>query len=382
MQLLLDEKQEALRAQARALGQGLPPDGEPGLAEAALNGARAAGTALLTVPADRGGAGLSILDACLYLEGLARSRPSAASTLGAHALLVGASLASGRGGEDSLDALAADRTGAFALTEPGGGRRFNELETVARPDDDDGYRVTGEKLYVTNGGAQALVLVVARLDGGEDLALFVVDGDGPGAEWRHRRGSVGLLGARIADLALHEAPALARVRGVGGPDGGGGADAGALVKAALLTDRTAIAAQATGVASEALEETLRHVSARELFGRPMAGNGTVQAQVADMAAALDGACLLWRQAACALDAGNNAEDLTAMAKLHAARAARQVTDGCLQLMGGAGCFDGAVAARRVGDARLASIRGGPDELMRAIAAARFLARLDTAGMIT
>ena len=114
----------------------------------------------------------------------------------------------------------------------------------------------------------------------------------------------------------------------------------------------------------------------------MERSGTVQAQVADMAAALDGAVLLWRQAACALDAGAPAEDLSAMAKLHAARAARQVTDRCLQLAGGAGCFDNATPARRVGDARLASIRGGPDELMRVIAARRFLDRLDMAGVIT
>ena len=371
MQLLLDDRQLALSDQGRALGDGLPPDGDPALAEATLTAARAAGLALLTVPEDRGGAGLSLFDSCLFLEGLARSRPSAASTLAAHALLVGAEVAGSVDGDVILAALQSHRTGAFAYTEPGGARRPADLQTVARTVGHE-VRLSGEKAYVTNGGAWAMVLVVARVEGEGAPALFAVDGDAAGIEWRPLRGSVGLLGTRVADLVLHDVVALRRL------DGGGGGS----FEAALLRDRTAIAAQAVGVAMEALQETLRHISTRETMGRPMQRNGTVQAQVADMAAALDGARLLWWQAACAIDAGAAGRDLSAMAKLHAARAARLVTDGCLQLLGGAGCFGEGPAARRVGAARLASIRGGPDELMRAVTAREFLDRLQRIGMLT
>jgi len=373
MHLVLDERQEALLAQGRAVGEGLPLDSDAGLSDAALDAARGEGCALLTVPTERGGAGLSLFDACLFLEGLASSRPSAAATVAAHALLAGAPMARSVGGEEPLAALTADRVGAFALSEPGGGLRLSDIETLARVDG-DAYRLTGGKCYVTNGGARALVLVAARLEDEEGPALFVVDGDEEGVEWRPRRGNVGLLGIRIADLTLHDTPALVRLGGVG--EGAG------IIEAALLQNRAAIAAQAVGVASEALKDTLREVSTREIFGKPMPRNGTVQAQVADMAAVLDGARLLWWQAAIALDKGRSARDLTAMAKLHAARAARQVTDGCLQLLGSDGCFDDPTAARRVGDARLASIRGGSDELMRAVAAKAFLARLEVMGMIT
>ena len=372
MNLELNDRERELLARGRALGEGLPPDPDPGLADAALAAARAQGLDLLTVPEDRGGAGLSLFDACLVLEGLAGARPSAASILAAHALLAGSVAAAGAY-PAHLDALAAGRTGAFALTEPGGGRRLTALETVAVPDGDL-FRVTGEKASVTNGGAGALVLVAARLDSEDGPALFVVDGDAAGVEWRTRVAAVGLLGVRIADLVLHDVPAAGRVGGVG--------EGAARIEAALLADRTAIAAQAVGVAAAAFTDTLRSIADRQAFGVTMSRSGTVQAQVADMAAALDGARLLWWQAAGALDRGVNARDLTAMAKLHAARAAAQVTDGCLQLLGWAGCFDGADAARRVGDARLAAIRGGADELMRAIAAREFLRRLEVAGMMT
>ena len=216
--------------------------------------------------------------------------------------------------------------------------------------------------------------MAARVEGEEGPVLFVVDGDAPGIEWRPRVATVGLFGTRVADLVLRDVPAVTRLGGVGEGD--------SLFEAGLLMDRTAIAAQAVGLAAAALRETLQNVSKRETFGAPMERNGTVQAQVADMAAELDGARLLWWQAATALDKDAPARDLTAMAKLHAARAARHVTDGCLQLRGGAGCFDDPQAARRTGDARLASIRGGADELMRAIAAREFLYRLKVMGMIT
>ena len=373
MHLRLDSAQEALLSKGRAFGDGLPADTDPGLADATLVAARGAGVALLTVPADRGGAGLSVFDACLFLEGLAGSRPSAASTLAAHALLAATPLAAHLDGASALDALATDRTGAFALTEAGGGRRLSELQTTARAEG-GGYRLSGEKIYVTNGGAWALVLVAARVEEEEGPVLFVVDGDAPGVEWRTRDATVGLFGTRVADLILNDTPALSRIGGVGEGD--------SLIEAALLIDRTAIAAQAVGVAAAAFRETLRDVSTRETYGGPLERNGTVQAQVADMAAELDGGRLLWWQAAAAIDKGAPARDLTAMAKLHAARAARTVTDGCLQLRGGAGCFDDATAARRVGDARLASIRGGPDELMRTLAAREFLYRLKVMGVIT
>ena len=371
MHLELSDRERELLARGRALGEGLPPDPDPGLADATLVAARDQGLDLLTVPADRGGAGLSLFDACLVLEGLAGARPSAALILAAHALLAGAVAAAGV--EPAyLDALAAGRVGAFALTEPGGGPGLTAPETVAVLDGDL-FRLTGEKAYVTNGGAGALVLVAARLDREDDPALFVVKGDAVGVEWRTRVGAVGLLGVRIADLVLHDVTATGRIGGEG--------EGAARIEAALLADRTAIAAQAVGVAAAAFTDTLRSIADKQAFGA-LSRSGTVQAQVADMAAALDGARLLWWQAAIALDRGENARELTAMAKLHAARAASKVTDGCLQLLGGAGCFDGADAARRVGDARLAAIRGGSDELMRAIAAKEFLRRLEVAGMMT
>ncbi len=373
MHLQLVPAQEALVAQGRAFGEALPHDTDPGLADATLEAARREGIAFLTVPTERGGAGLTVFDACLFLEGLAGTRPSAASTLAAHALLAASPLAQHADGAAALGALAMGRAGAFALTEAGGGRRLTDLQTVARREG-DGYRLTGEKIYVTNGGAWALVLVAAQVEGEEGPVLFVVDGDAPGVEWRPRRATVGLLGTRVGDLVLTGVASLTRL--------GAGGEGGSLIEAALLVDRTAIAAQAVGVAAAAFRDTLRNVSTRETFGAPLERNGTVQAQVADMAAELDGGRLLWWQAAAALDKGAPARDLTAMAKLHAARAARKVTDGCLQLLGGAGCFDDPTAAQRAGDARLASIRGGPDELMRALAAREFLYRLKVMGVIT
>ena len=370
MQLLLDDRQEALFSKARALGEGLPPDDDPGLAPAALDALRAAGLALLTVPTDRGGAGLTLFDACLVLEGLARTRPSAAATLASHAILAGATLAGTEHQDGAVADLASDRAGAFARSEPA-----ITAQVKAGPTDGDGaFLLSGEARYVTNGGAWALVLVAARVEGEEGPGLFLVDGDEAGVEWRPRSCAVGLLGARVADLVLHDVPARARLGGVG--------EGGAQIEEATLRDRAATAAQAVGVAAEALDLTLRAASTRELDGKPMQRSGTVQAQVADMAAALDGARLLWWQAACALDRGEPARGLTSMAKLHAARAGRLVTDGCLQLMGEGACFEGTAAARRVGDARMASIRGGTDEAMRAIAATEFLARLEVAGMIT
>ena len=370
MNLILDDRQSGILDAGRSLGSTLPPDSDPSLAQAAINMARDAGMSLLTVPVEQGGGGHSFFDACLFLEGVARRRPSAAATLAAHALMTAAPLAQSVDCEGALSLLVQERIGAFGIALHADEQASGTIAAA----DADGYRLAGDEAFVTNGGAWALVLVAARIEGEEGPGLFVIDGDSAGVEWRARRSSLGLFGAKFSDLVLRDVRALARVDGVGeGPD---------LLVTMTLRNQIAAAAQAVGIGAEALDETLRAISTRKANGKSMERSGTVQAQVADMAADLDGARLLWWQAASAIDEGKPAKGLAAMAKLQAARAARSVTSGCLQLLGASSCFDDSVPARRVGDARLASVNNGSDEQMRAKTAQEFLSRLEVMGMIT
>ncbi|MBM4371206.1 MAG: hypothetical protein FJ098_06105, partial [Deltaproteobacteria bacterium] len=209
--------------------------------------------------------------------------------------------------------------------------------------------------------------------GGEGPGLFLVDGGSPGVEWRGRTPALGLRSVRVADLVLHGVQALARLDRPG--------QGRAVLDSAVQADRIAIAAQATGLAGGVFQATLRHLQGGTSDGRALPSVGTVQALVADAAAELDAARLLTWNAALRLDAGEDADEASAMACLQASRCARELTDTCLRLWGGEGALDDALPARAVGDARLAVMRGGSEELMRAIVARHLLERLQVAGTL-
>jgi len=265
--------------------------------------------------------------------------------------------------------VAGDVIAAFALTEPGAGSDAAALALRAEPDD-DGWRLTGEKLWISNAPDADVYTVFARTSdaGARGVTAFAVAGDAPG-----------LSGERLDMLAPHPIGSLTfdGVR-VERADVLGEVDAGFRVAMRTLDlFRPSVGAFAVGMAQAALDATVAHVKAREAYGGTLAAQQSVAHAVADMATDLEAARLLVHSAARAYDSGADRSTVTrtaAMAKLFATEAAGRIVDRCVQLHGARALQRGHPLEHLYRDVRAPRIYEGASEVQRTIIAREILGR--------
>ena len=325
------------------------------------------------VPAAYGGASekLDVRALCLIRETLARHSGLADFAFAMQGL--GSGAISLYGSDDIRSAyLPAVRAGqkiaAFALSEPEAGSDVAALATTAVRDG-NGWRIDGEKTWISNGGIADYYTVFARTGeapGARGLSAFVVDADTPGLE----------IAERIEVLAPHP---LARLtfdncqvsadRLLGAPGEG--------FKVAMATldiFRSTVGAAALGIARHALDLALDRAATRELFGGPLADLQMIQAKLADMALAVDASALLVYRAAWTKDV--KADRVTreaSMAKLHATESAQTVIDEAVQIFGGQGVVSGAAVEKLYREIRALRIYEGASEVQKVVIAKAALA---------
>ena len=186
---------------------------------------------------------------------------------------------------------------AFALSEPRSGSDVANMEMTATRDGGD-YVLSGEKTWISNGGIADLYCVFARTGeapGAKGISAFVVPADTPGLTVAERLEVI--APHPLARLSFDEVrvPASAMI----GKPGEGFR----IAMSVLDVFRSTVGAAALGFARRALDETVRRVGNRELFGAPLFDLQMVQGHVADMALDVDAAALLVYRAAWTKDAG-------------------------------------------------------------------------------
>ena len=330
-----------------------------------------AGWLRYTVPADYGGLhdGLDVRSLCIVRETLARASGLADFAFAMQGLGVGAITLFGSA---ELKARYLPRVGtgdaiaAFAISEAHAGSDVTAMRTTARRDGDE-YVIDGEKTWISNGGIADQYVVVCRLGDAERefIALVVEPGD-PGFAVTERISTIAphpLATIRFEDCRI---PAS---RTVGEPGKG--------LRVALGTldvFRSTVGAAALGMARRALDETLAHVTTRELFGQRLQDFQLTQAKIAAMATDIDASALLVYRAAWTRD--NGAERVTreaAMAKMFATEAAQRVIDDAVQLLGGRGVVSGHPVERLYREIRALRIYEGTTEVQQLVIAGRVLA---------
>jgi acyl-CoA dehydrogenase len=257
---------------------------------------------------------------------------------------------------------------AFALTEPRSGSDVAAMETSAVRDG-DGWVLNGEKTWISNGGIADLYCVFARTGeapGARGLSAFIVPGDAPGLR----------VVERLETIAPHPLARLAfeDLRLPGSALIGRSGEGFKIAMSVLDVFRTTVGAAALGFARRALDETLKRVRERELFGAPLAELQMVQGHVADMALGIDAAALLVYRAAWVKDMG--AARVTreaAMAKLHATETAQDVIDRAVQLHGGDGVRRGHVVESLYREIRALRIYEGASDVQKIVIARQILA---------
>jgi alkylation response protein AidB-like acyl-CoA dehydrogenase len=252
---------------------------------------------------------------------------------------------------------------AFALTEPGAGSDAAALSTIAERDG-DGFRISGEKAYISNAPDADVYTLFARTTpgaGSRGVTAFVVTSD-----------LEGLTGETIEMISPHP---LGRVHldGVYVPESHvlGEVDHGFRVAMqALDLFRPSVGAFAVGMAEAALRIATGHATTRTAFGTPISDFQGISHQLANVRLDIEAAELLVYSAAAAHDSGDT-ESLTgkaAMAKLHATETAQRAVDTAIQVLGARGLEADSTLAHLYMEVRAPRIYEGTSEIQRNIIA--------------
>jgi alkylation response protein AidB-like acyl-CoA dehydrogenase len=307
---------------------------------------------------------VSALDLCLLRQGLARSSTHAETALAMQGLGSYPILQSGRKAlvDRYIPRVASgELVPAFALTEPQSGSDASGLQMRAEPEG-EGYRLTGEKAYISNAPEADFYTVFARTgEGRGGISAFVVTAD-----------AAGLSAQAIAMMSPHPIGRLFfdGVR-VGAEDMIGEKGHGLTVALETLDlFRPSVGAFAVGMAEAARRLALAHAGERHAFGQPISGFQAVSHLLADMAVEIEAARLLVYRAALAHDHGHRdlLTGLAASAKVFATETAQRVVDGAVQILGARGLEQGHLLARLYQEVRAPRIYEGTSEIQRNVIA--------------
>ncbi len=318
------------------------------------------------IPEEYGGPGLDATSLCLIVEEIARADAGVAVAVAVQNGLVGAPLL--RAGTEEqrrrwLPELASGRMmGCYALTEADAGSDTAALSTRARPDG-GGWRITGAKQWISNGGFADLFVVFARTggEGARGVSAFIT----PRAEGLE-------VGAEIPKMGLHTSSTVGlsfdEVLVTGDAMLGAEGEGLKLALATLDGGRITVAAQACGIAQASLDLAVRYAGGRNAFGGPIGRFQGVQFPIADVAAQLDAARLLTLHAAGLRDSGQPHGAAGAKAKLFASSVAVRAADVAVQTLGGYGYSAEYGAERLYRDAKITEIYEGTSQIQRLVIA--------------
>ncbi len=289
----------------------------------------------IEIPERFGGTGSTFFTSVLVVEELSRVDPSVGVFVDVQNTLVVNALSRWASDEQKdryFPGLASDTVGAYALSEAGSGSDAFALQCRATRDGDD-WKLSGQKLWITNGAEAGLYIVFATVDpdaGYKGITAFLVERDYDGLTVGKKEDKLGIKASSTTELVLDDV----RV-----PPENVLGEVGKGYKVAIETlneGRIGIGAQMVGLAQGAVDHTLRYVKEREQFGRAVAEFQGVQFQIAEMATEVEASRLMVYNAARLKDDGEAFLVPAAMAKLHASEMAQRVSSRCVDLYGGYG----------------------------------------------
>lgn len=318
------------------------------------------------LPEEYGGRGIDYRTYGLIVEEIGRADSSARTVVSVNTSLVGSAIARW-GSEEQKKRLipgicSGEALGCFGLTEPDTGSDAANLKTRAEKVD-GGWRLTGQKQWISLGNVAAFVLLFAQTDpslGHRGLAAFAVPTDSDGFSSAEIHGKLGLHASDTAELSLDgvEVPDDAMIGQVG--------EGFKVAMSALDSGRFSVAAGCVGICQGCVDASVAYSKEREQFGRPIAAFQLVQSMIADMVVDTQAArSLLWK-AAWLKDTGQPNTLETSVAKLFATEAAIRSANTAIQVHGGSGYVDDYPVERYLRDARVTTLYEGTSQIQKLI----------------
>jgi alkylation response protein AidB-like acyl-CoA dehydrogenase len=330
----------------------------------------------LNIPEEYGGTPVDYRTFAVIFEELSRGWMALAGIIGSHLVLADVLVRYGTDDQKRrfLPQLArGEPRGGICLSEPGAGTDLQSISTVALRDGDS-YRVTGSKMWVTNGRYGQIFLLLAKTDPAASpahrgMSAFVIEKGAPGLTVGRDIDKLGYKTVETTELHFDAFPVPAENL-IGGTEGLGFKH----VMPGLEAERINVAARGLGLSRAAFDEAIRYAQQRVTFGKPIAQHQSIQIKLADMATKIEASRLLIYSAAAKKDRGERCDLEAGMAKLFATDTAAEVTLEAMKIMGGNGYSKDFTVERLYRDAPLVVIGGGTNELQRLIIAKGLLER--------
>ena len=339
------------------------------------------------VPEEYGGLGLGKVGYCIFLEELGRVDASHGTIVGAHTSLGTTPLLS-YGTEEQkqrwlVPAARGEKLLAFSLTEPGSGSDSGAVHTVAEKEGDR-WKLTGNKIYVSNGREADTIVVMAandvKLGPNGGVTAFLIDSNLPGFTVGRCEKKMGLHGTSTAELILDHVEVGPEC--VLGEVGKGFH----VAMTALDVGRVSLGAASLGGMQAATAQAIEFSKNRTQFGLPISEYEAIQFKLADMAMKIHALRFMVYHAAAHQDQmGYDPKkwsrlervDKTreaAIVKCLASEWASEVIDEALQIHGGLGYIRGTPIERAYRDARISEIFEGTNEIQRLVVSRDLLSR--------
>ncbi|MDA0196961.1 MAG: acyl-CoA dehydrogenase [Bacteroidetes bacterium] len=315
-----------------------------------------------------GGAGLDTISYILAMEEISKVDASASVIMSVNNSLVCWGLETFGTEEQKQKFLvplaSGKKIGAFCLSEPEAGSDATSLHTSAI-DKGDHYLLNGTKNLITNGNSASTYIIMAQTDPEKrhkGINALIVEKGSEGLTVGKKEDKLGIRGSDTHSLMFSDVkvPKENRV----GEDGFGFT----LAMKCLSGGRIGIAAQALGIASGALELSIKYSKERKAFGKPIAEHQGIHFKLAEMATEIEAARYLVFKAAWLKDQKQDYGQASAMAKLYASKVAMKWTVEAVQIHGGYGYVKEYHVERLMRDAKITQIYEGTSEIQKIVIA--------------
>ena len=299
----------------------------------------------LMIPEEYDGLGESLLTYALCVEEIARGWMSVSGVINTHFIV--AYMLMKHGTEEQkrkyLPRMATGEVrGAFSMSEPGLGSDVSAVSTKATKQPDGSYSITGQKMWLTNGGSSTLVAVLTKTDEGassvyKNMTTFLVEktpGFGETAQGITVPGKIDKMGYKGIDTTemIFEGHQIAAEQILGGEPGKGFFQ----MMDGVEVGRVNVAARACGLAWRGFELGVDYAQQRETFGKPIAEHQAVLFRLAEMATKVETAHTMMVRAARKKDSGERMDVEAGMAKMLASEYANEVVEDSFRIHGGYG----------------------------------------------
>jgi alkylation response protein AidB-like acyl-CoA dehydrogenase len=309
-----------------------------------VDGLKELGIFGLMIPEEYDGLGESLLTYALCVEEIARGWMSVSGVINTHFIV--AYMLMQHGTEEQkrkyLPRMATGEVrGSFSMSEPGLGSDVAAIKTKATRTG-DGYEITGQKMWLTNGGSSNLVAVLVKTDEGSDsvyknMTTFLVEkesGFGETAQGLTIPGKIDKMGYKGVDTTemVLEGHRISADQVLGGEPGKGFYQ----MMDGVEVGRVNVAARACGIANRAFELGIAYAQQRETFGKPIVEHQAILFRLAEMATKVETSHAMMVKAARLKDKGERNDVEAGMAKYVAAEYCNEVVQDSFRIHGGYG----------------------------------------------